>query len=74
MVGNFRFILNTNNSENSEITAEPTRVISFKFTSQVSIKLEQIGSYLNLHILEAKNSELQKRCCQVIKCVENTKQ
>ena len=49
--GNFRSLLNTNVSENSEITAETSRAINSEISSQMSSKLEDMKSDLNSHIL-----------------------
>ena len=48
---NFRSLLNTNISENSEITAETNRLINSETSSQMSKKLEELKSDLNSHIL-----------------------
>ena len=40
--GNFRSILNTNTSDNSEITVETSRAINSEISSQMSRKLEEM--------------------------------
>ena len=56
---NFRSLLNTNLSENSEITAETSRAINSEISSQMSRKLEGMKSDLNSHILEVINSAIE---------------
>ena len=59
--GNFRSILNTNTSENSEITAETSRAINSEVSSQMSRKLEEMRSDLNSHILNAIDSAIEEK-------------
>ena len=64
---NFRSLLNTNISENSEITAETNRLINSETSSQMSKKLEELKSDLNSHILGVFNSALEKTVLRSIK-------
>ena len=59
--GNYRLLLNTNPSENSEITVEASRMINSEIRSQMSRKLEKKKSDLNSHILEAINSAIEEK-------------
>ena len=54
--GNYRSLLNTNLSENSEITVETSRMINSEISSQMSRKMEEMKSDLNSHILDVINS------------------
>ena len=65
---NYRNLLNTNLSENSEITAETSRAISSEISSQMSRKLEEMKSDLNSHILEAINSAIDEK---ILPSIEN---
>ena len=65
---NYRSLLNTNLSENSESTAETNRMINSKISSQMSRKLEEMKSYLNSHILEEINSAIKEK---IVPCIEN---
>ena len=56
---NFRSLLNTNLSENSEFTAETSRAINSEISPQMSRKLEGLKSDLNSHILEVINSAIE---------------
>ena len=58
---NFRSLLNTNPSENSEITVETNRLINSKISSQMSLKLEKLKTDLNSHIFDVINSALEER-------------
>ena len=58
--GNFRTLLNTDASENSENTAETSRAIKSENSSQMSRKLEEMKSDLNSHILDVINSALEE--------------
>ena len=58
---NYRSLLNTNLSENSEITVETSRMINSEISSQMSRKLEEMKSDLNSHILEVINSAIEER-------------
>ena len=55
---NFRSLINTNSREISEVTIETTRLIDNEITSQVTRKLDEIRSDLNMQILEVINSVL----------------
>ena len=59
--GNFRSILNTNVSENSEITVETSRAINSEISSQMSRKLDEMRSDLNSHILNAIDSAIEEK-------------
>ena len=65
----FRSLLNTNISENSEVTVETTRMISSEITSQMSRGLEEIKSALNSQIVEANNSAIVEK---VLPSIQNT--
>ena len=65
--GNFRSLLNTNTSENSEITAETIRAITSEFSSQMSRMLEEMKSDLNSHILNAIDSAIEEKVIPSIK-------
>ena len=67
--GNLRSLLNANESENSEITAETMRVINSEISSQMSRKIDEIRSDLNLQILDAINSAIQEK---VLPSIENS--
>ena len=58
---NFRSLLNTNESENNEITAGTCRAINWKISSQMSRKLEEFKSDLNSHRLEVVSSAIQEK-------------
>ena len=58
---NYRSLLNTNLSENSEITVETSRAISSEISPQMSRKLEEMKSDLNSHILEVINSAIDEK-------------
>ena len=58
---NYRSLLNTNLSENSEITVETSRAISSEISSQMSRKLEEMKSDLNSHIMEVINSAIDEK-------------
>ena len=77
---NYRSLLNTNLSENSEITVETSRMINSEIPSQMSRKIEEMKSDLNSHILEVINSAIEEKILPSIenvitskKEVENTK-
>ena len=59
--GNFRSILNTNVSENSEITVETSRAINSEISSQMSRKLDEMRSDLSSHILNAIDSAIEEK-------------
>ena len=65
---NYRSLLNTNLSENSEITIETSRAINSEISSQMSTKLEEMKSDLNSHILEAINSAIEEK---ILPSIEN---
>ena len=65
---NYRSLLNTNLSENSEITVETSRAISSEISSQMSRKLEEMKSDLNSHILEVINSAIDEK---ILPSIEN---
>ena len=65
---NYRSLLNTNLSENSEITVEPSRMINSEISSQMSRKIEEMKSDLNSHILEVINSAIEER---ILPSIEN---
>ena len=65
--GNYRSHLNTKLSENSEITAETSRMINSEISSQMSRKLEEMKSDLNSHISEVINSAIEVRYCRALK-------
>ena len=74
MLGNFQGndqvrggILNTNVSENSEITAETSRAINSDISSQMSRKLEEMKLVLDLHILDVMNSAIEEKVIPSIK-------
>ena len=48
----FRSLINLNRRENSEVTIETTRLINNEITSQVTRRLDEIGSDLNTQIWE----------------------
>ena len=65
---NYRSLLNTNLSENSEITVETSRGINSEISSQMSRKIEKMKSDLNSHILEVINSAIEER---ILPSIEN---
>ena len=65
---NYRSLLNTNLSENSEITVKTSRAISSEISSQMSRKLEEMKSDLNSHILEVINSAIDEK---ILPSIEN---
>ena len=65
---NYWSLLNTNLSENSEITVETSRAISSEISSQMSRKLEEMKSDLNSRILEAINSAIDEK---ILPSIEN---
>ena len=66
--GNYRSLLNTNLSENSEITVETSRMINSEISSQMSRKIEEMKSDLNSHILEVINSAIEEK---ILPSIEN---
>ena len=66
---NFRTFLNTNASENSEITVETSRAINSEISSQMSRKLEEMRSDLNSHILSAIDSAIEEKVIPSIRNV-----
>ena len=65
---NYRSLLNTNLSENSEITAETSRMINSEISSQMSRKLEEMKSDFYSHILEVINSAIEEK---ILPSIEN---
>ena len=65
---NYRSLLNTNLSENREITVETSRMINSEISSQMSRKIEEMKSDLNSHILEVNNSAIEER---ILPSIEN---
>ena len=65
---NYRSLLTTNLSENSEITVETSRMINSEISSQMSRKIEEMKSDLNSHILEVINSAIEER---ILPSIEN---
>ena len=61
-------LLNTNESESSEITAETSRALSSETSSQMSRKDEEIKSDINSHKLEVNISANQQK---VLPSIEN---
>ena len=57
----FRFLLNTNSRENSEITIETTRMINEEISNQMSRKLNEIKSSLNNQIQDAISSAITEK-------------
>ena len=66
--GNYKSLLNTTLSENSEINAETSRMINSEISSQKSRKLEEVKSDLNSHILEVINSAIEEK---ILLSIEN---
>ena len=64
----YRSLLNTNLSENSEITVETSRMINSEISSQMSRKIEKKKSDLNSHILEVNNSAIEEK---ILPSIEN---
>ena len=65
--GNCRSLLNTNVSENSEITAETRRAINSETSSQMSRKLEEMKSDLKSHIFDVIISGIEEKVIPSIK-------
>ena len=65
--GDFRTLLITNASKNSELTAWTSRAINFETSSQMSRKLEETKSDLNSHIVDLINSALAEKVIPSIK-------
>ena len=67
---NYRSLLNTNLSENSEITVETSRMINSEISndSQMSRRIEEMKSDLNSQILEVINSAIEER---ILPSIEN---
>ena len=65
---NYRSLLNTNSSENSQITVETSRMINSEISSQMSRKIEEMKSDLNSHILEVINSAIEEK---ILPSIEN---
>ena len=69
--GNYRSLLNTNLSENSEITAETSRMINSEISSQMSRKMEEMKSVLNSHILIINSAIEEKILPRIEKVISN---
>ena len=54
----FRSLLNTNSRESSKITIETTRMINEEISNQMSRKLNEIKSSLNIQIQDAISSAI----------------
>ena len=65
---NYRSLLNSNLSKNSEITVETSRMINSEISSQMSRKIEEMKFDLNSHILEVINSAIEER---ILPSIEN---
>ena len=65
----FRFLLNTNSRENSEITIETTRMIKEEISNQISRKLNEIKSGLNIQIQDAISSAITEK---ILPSIQNT--
>ena len=61
--------MNTNTSENSEITAETSRANNSEISSQMSRMLEEMKSDLNSHILEIITSATKEEVIPSIRSV-----
>ena len=66
--GTYRSLLNTNLSENSEITAKTSRMINSEISSQMSRKKKEMKSDLNSHLLEVVNSAIEEK---ILPSIEN---
>ena len=71
---NVRSFVNTNTSENSEITAKTNRAIKSEISSQLSKKLAEVRLHLNAHVLEVIISAIEERVLPTndSKCTECT--
>ena len=67
--GSFRTLLNTNASENSEITVETSRAINSEISSQMSRKLEEMRSDLHSHLFSAIDSAIEEKVIPSIRNV-----
>ena len=65
----FRSLLNTNKSENSEMTIETTRMISEEISNQMSRKFNGIESSLDSQIQDAITTAITKN---VLPSIQNT--
>ena len=72
--GNIRTLLNTNASENSEITFETSRAINSEISSQMSRKLEEMRFDLNSHFLSAMDSAIEEKVIPSIRNVLESSQ
>ena len=63
---NFRSLLNTNTSLNSEITAETSRAIISEISSQMSKKFEEVSIDVNAQVLEAIISVIEEKALPTI--------
>ena len=64
---NYSSLLNTNLSENSEITVETSRMISSEISSQMSRKIEEMKSDLNSLFWRLLTQQSRKGYCQALK-------
>ena len=65
----FRFLLNTNSRENSEITIGTTRKINEEISNQKSRKLNEIKNSLNIQIQDANSSAITEK---ILPSIQNT--
>ena len=65
----FRFLLNTNSRENSEITIETTRKINEEISNQKSRKLNEIKNSFNIQIQDANSSAITEK---ILPSIQNT--
>ena len=65
----FRSLLNTNSTENSEITIETTRMINEEISNQMSRKLNEIKNSLNIQIQDAISSAITDK---ILPSIQNT--
>ena len=65
---NYQKLMNTNLSENSEITVETSRMINSEISSQMSRKLVEMKSDLNSHILEVLKTAIEEK---ILPSIEN---
>ena len=65
---NYRTLLNTNLSENKDITVETSRMINSEILSLMSRKSVEMKSDLNSHILEVLNTAIEEK---ILPSIEN---
>ena len=70
---NFRSLLNTNTSVNSEFIAETSRAIHSEIFSQMPRKLEEVKIDLNAPVLEANYSAIEEKLLPAIQSALNTR-